>query len=108
MPQQSDDEQEKQGLVRKTSPPAQKSYYAGDTVSKARQGHLMSPGTPARYRKARTLSCVPVAVLFQLQESSLQNEMHDFWNCPALKERNEQWLQRKVRQEVLGPRFQSR
>ncbi|GFS73538.1 hypothetical protein TNCV_1990221 [Trichonephila clavipes] len=40
--------------------PQHKSHTTQVTDSEARQSRLMSPGTNALYRYARTLSCVPV------------------------------------------------
>ncbi|GFT82558.1 hypothetical protein TNCV_1633601 [Trichonephila clavipes] len=51
---------ERAGSGKKRFYPLHKSHTTQVTASKARQGRLMSPGTPALYRKARTLSCVPV------------------------------------------------
>ncbi|GFW13538.1 hypothetical protein TNCV_1210041 [Trichonephila clavipes] len=47
----------------------------------------------------------PCDVLSQLQESPPQDELYDFWHYPVLKERDRQWLQRKVRHGVLESRL---
>ncbi|GFV64439.1 hypothetical protein TNCV_955971 [Trichonephila clavipes] len=53
---------------------------------------------PDHDQKSRPI--IPYAVWFQLQESSPQDELYKVWNYPALKERDLQWLQRKVRHGV--------
>ncbi|GFW20144.1 hypothetical protein TNCV_2320851 [Trichonephila clavipes] len=59
---------ERAGTGKERFYPLHKSHTTQVTASKACQGRLMSPGTPALYRLARTLSCVPVT-----------STVHNFW-----------------------------